>query len=401
MTAPLTLRVLPPAPRYGTPFDVGAVGFDEGWWISRWHEGGGPDADAITLSLDGEEIARAMVLHDGPEAEHVGLVPLTDPVELARIEVAEQHRGRGFGRDAVLAIARHYADRDIWVHGDAAAFYEKTGWTRYERADGDTSIVCRSSSFTPRGMPDRVGRSTTLSTEDHMAESLDPAARLHGLLDYCKNVASQSSRTGGQWANYLGLDEDSVAYIQALAQVTLLPTEVRSAFEGLRAAGATVPFDFLLEPLSEIEEAIFYGVQTQSSQLSGFTGKYTAASVAIVAAASATLKAHAGPPVDATDLLDTVAATADDLSTLLADDDTLEPDVRTLLYTLADGLRRSAQTFKMTAPGASPRSGTCSSVGSRRTPGCNETSAGTRTSLPCSYASCGEQSVPHRSTTRP
>ncbi|MDK8172171.1 hypothetical protein QP735_06465 [Curtobacterium citreum] len=141
MTARLTLRVLPPAPRYGTPFDVGAVGFDEGWWISRWHEGGGPDADAITLSLDGDEVARAMVLHDGPEAEHVGLVPLTDPVELTRIEVAEQHRGRGLGRDAVLAIARHYAGRDIWGHGDAAAFYEKTGWTRYERADGDTSIV--------------------------------------------------------------------------------------------------------------------------------------------------------------------------------------------------------------------------------------------------------------------
>ena len=181
-----------------------------------------------------------------------------------------------------------------------------------------------------------------------MAESLDPAARLHGLFDYCKNVASQSSRTGGQWANYLGLDEDSVAYIQALAQVTLLPAEVRSAFEGLRAAGATVPFDFLLEPLSEIEEAIFYGVQTQSSQLSGFTGKYTAARDSINPPPSPRLKAHAGPPVDATDLLDTVAATADDLSTLLADDDTLEPDVRTLLYTLADGLRRSAQTFKMT-----------------------------------------------------
>jgi hypothetical protein len=181
-----------------------------------------------------------------------------------------------------------------------------------------------------------------------MPESLDPAARLHGLLAYCKHDASQSSRIGRQWATYFDLEEDSVAYIQALAQVALLPGEVRSAFEGLRASGATAPFDFLLEPLPDIEEAIFIGVGNQSSQLSGFSGRYTDTHVALVAAASATLKAHAGPPADATDLLDTVAATADDLSALLADDDTLEPDVRTLLYTLADGLRRTAQTFKMT-----------------------------------------------------
>ncbi|MDK8172283.1 hypothetical protein QP735_07035 [Curtobacterium citreum] len=48
------------------------------------------------------------------------------------------------------------------------------------------------------------------------------------------------------------------------------------------------------------------------------------------------------------DLLDTVTSTATELADLLADDDTLEPDVRELLFSLADGLRRSAQTFKMT-----------------------------------------------------
>jgi GNAT superfamily N-acetyltransferase len=141
MAARLTLRVLPPAPRYGAPFDANAAGFNEGWWISRWDEAGGADADAIMLSVDGDEVARAMVRHDAPESAHVGLDLLTDPLELARIEVREQHRGRGLGRGAVRAIAHHYVGRDLWVHGDEAAFYEKTGWTRYERADGDTSLV--------------------------------------------------------------------------------------------------------------------------------------------------------------------------------------------------------------------------------------------------------------------
>lgn len=180
-----------------------------------------------------------------------------------------------------------------------------------------------------------------------MTESPDPAARLHGLLDDCKR-SNGSQRTGGQWAAYFELEEDSVAYIQTLAQVALLPVEIREAFESLRAAGATVPYDFFLEPLPQLEAAIYFGVQNQRAQLMHFAQKYSDTQVAVLAAASATLKAHAAPSVDASDLLDTVAAIADDLSTLLADDDTLEPDVRALLYTLADGLRRSAQTFKMT-----------------------------------------------------
>lgn len=180
-----------------------------------------------------------------------------------------------------------------------------------------------------------------------MPESLDPAARLHGLLDHCKQT-NGGQRTGTQWASYFQLNEDSVAYIQAVAQMALLPGQVRAAFESLRAANVPIPYDFFLEPLPDIEAAIYHGVQNQSGQLVHFVGKYTDAQVDRILAASALLKQHAGPPVDATDLLDTVAATADELSTLLADDTTLEPDVRTLLYTLADGLRRTAQTFKMT-----------------------------------------------------
>jgi len=141
MSVSVRLRVLPPARGWGSPFDASALGFNKSWWITRWHEGSGPEADAVTLSVNGEEVARAMMLHDGPEADYVGLGPLKKPVELARIEVAEHRRGQKLGRQAVKAIANHYRGRDIWVHGDAARFYEKTGWAHYERADGDKTPV--------------------------------------------------------------------------------------------------------------------------------------------------------------------------------------------------------------------------------------------------------------------
>jgi len=182
-----------------------------------------------------------------------------------------------------------------------------------------------------------------------MPESLDPAARLHGLLDNCK-LGNGGVRTGAQWAAYLDVDEESVDYIQAVAQLALLPGQVRAAFASLRDTGVTIPYDFFLEPLPAIENAIYYGVQNQSGQLVHFIQRYSDAQVDRILSASALLKDHTAPPVDATDLLSTVASTADELSTLLADDTTLEPNVCDLLYALADGLRRTAQTFKMTGP---------------------------------------------------
>lgn len=140
MTTPLLLRVLPPAREWESPFAT-VPGFNESWWITRWHEAGGPDADAVTLSVNGNEVARALMLHDAPEAEYVGLKRLRIPVELARIEVAEHRRGQDLGRRAVEAIAEHYRGHDMWVHGDALGFYKSTGWTRYERVDGDATLM--------------------------------------------------------------------------------------------------------------------------------------------------------------------------------------------------------------------------------------------------------------------
>lgn len=180
-----------------------------------------------------------------------------------------------------------------------------------------------------------------------VTETLDPAARLHGLLDHCRRN-NGSHALSQSWSSYLGLDPSSVAYVEAVAQMCVLPDQVRSAFDGLQSKGVSIPYKFFLEPLGELRAALIFGAQNQSGETGAFVQRYTEAQTERVLAASALLAGHSPQPADASDLLTTVASTADELSALLADDDTLEPDVRALLYSLADGLRRTAQTYNVT-----------------------------------------------------
>lgn len=180
-----------------------------------------------------------------------------------------------------------------------------------------------------------------------MTDSLDPAARLHGLLDYCRQN-NGSHQLAGLWASYLEVSPDSVDYVQALAQMMLLPGQVRAAFATLSARKVPVPFWFFLEPLTPIEKALAYGVRNQAGPVSQFVQRYSEGQVDRVLSASAILRDYAASPVPDGDLIDVVETTGTELADLLVNDETLEPDVRELLHALADGLRRSAQTYKMT-----------------------------------------------------
>jgi len=180
-----------------------------------------------------------------------------------------------------------------------------------------------------------------------MTDSLDPAARLHGLLDYCRRN-NGNHQLASQWGSYLQVSPDSVDYVQALAQMTLLPGQMRAAFATLTDRGVPIPFAFFLEPLPTIEKALAFGVQNQAGPVSQFVQQYSEGQVDRVLSASAILRDYAASKVSDADLLDTVEVTGTELADLLADDDTLEPDVRELLHALADGLRRSVQTYKMT-----------------------------------------------------
>jgi len=179
-----------------------------------------------------------------------------------------------------------------------------------------------------------------------MTTPIDPAGRLYRLLIHCKNEARRDS-LAGTLAHYFGVESGSAAYLRALSQVVALPEEIRDAFSDLRMRGVHIAMEHFIGSLPQIEGAIAYGVENQNTSTEIFASQYSDADADRVGSASAILQAYSPEPADPSDILTTVIRTSDSLSNLLAEDSTLEPELRTLLYTLADALRRTAQTYKV------------------------------------------------------
>lgn len=140
VTTPLTLILVSTVGQQRSPFDPREHGFDADWWFYRWGANGGPRGDAFSIRDSGEEIARALFIPGGPAARHVGLGSLTEPMELARFEVAANRRCQGLGTRSIDLIATHYKGHDLWVHSDADGFYERLGWRAFARHDKDESM---------------------------------------------------------------------------------------------------------------------------------------------------------------------------------------------------------------------------------------------------------------------
>lgn len=124
-----------------SPFLPAVAGFNEEWWVWSWLESGGSRGDALSIWRADVEVARAMLLPHKPHAAHVGAETLVRPVELARFEVVAHERFIGVGRSAIDLVAAHYSGQDLWVHSDADGFYERSGWKKHQRVDGEVSFA--------------------------------------------------------------------------------------------------------------------------------------------------------------------------------------------------------------------------------------------------------------------
>ncbi|MCJ1699329.1 hypothetical protein MT356_06320 [Rathayibacter festucae] len=116
-------------------------GFNEEWWVWSWLESGGSHGEALSIRRADVEVARAMLLPHKPHATHIGAERLVRPVELARFEVAAHERLVGVGRSAIDLVAAYYTGQDLWVHSDADGFYERAGWKKHLRTDGEASFA--------------------------------------------------------------------------------------------------------------------------------------------------------------------------------------------------------------------------------------------------------------------
>lgn len=133
----LVLTALPQRVNFEMPFDVDAEGFNERWWdrpIGRVRERTG---EFLSLTRNGEELARAEIDRGGIDNIYVGLTPASEVVDIVFFEVRESHRLAGIGTQAINLIVKHHEGEMLIAFSEEAdGFWSGIGWTHHPREDG-------------------------------------------------------------------------------------------------------------------------------------------------------------------------------------------------------------------------------------------------------------------------
>jgi hypothetical protein len=176
----------------------------------------------------------------------------------------------------------------------------------------------------------------------------NPAGRLHDFLSYCwNNGGARPLHT--TWGSYLvGEEHFEVDYATAIAELSALPNQIRSAVEGLPRNQAT-PTAFLLAQIPKLQSVLFFGLLNQTGQTTSFNAQYDQGDLARLEMTSEILGGLAPKGVTA-NVLGEIKRLGAEIAKLLAEDDSLEPDVRDLLFDLSDGIRRIVASYGVRGP---------------------------------------------------
>jgi hypothetical protein len=172
----------------------------------------------------------------------------------------------------------------------------------------------------------------------------NPAGRLHMFLQHC-SAAQSSVPLAAIWDGYFAHSHSSMDFATAMADLISLPQQMRSAIEGAPAA-PTMPTAYLVGQVPKLDDLLRWGMFHLDSPTAHFTGKYDEGDLVRLEMASHTLMGLASTGVT-DNVLDEVASLSAALTTLLVEDDLLEPDLRDLLYELSDGLRRVSESYQL------------------------------------------------------
>jgi hypothetical protein len=176
----------------------------------------------------------------------------------------------------------------------------------------------------------------------------NPAGRLHRFLQYCYNN-NENVQLHRVWKGYFG-DSDTVRrdYAGTLAEISSLPEQMRSAIEGLPSS-KSVPTAFLLSQIPELEGILAWGVLNQTASAAKFNERFGLGDLARLEVVSQIL-AGSAPTAVTTDVLQEIGSLGLQITELLASDETLESDVRDLLFELSEGIRRTVFSYAVRGP---------------------------------------------------
>jgi hypothetical protein len=175
----------------------------------------------------------------------------------------------------------------------------------------------------------------------------NPAGRLWRFLDYSFQSGSQDGPILPVWATYLEIPANhSSAMYSALAKIRALPDETAAAIREL--VNPPIPIDRLLENLPRAEEALEFGCAQLGSRLLELRGRYDAGILSGLETTSFILNsANILTPDPSDDALEQIRSSAEDILDLLLRDDTIDAELRRLLYEHASAISRSLDLFKI------------------------------------------------------
>jgi hypothetical protein len=172
----------------------------------------------------------------------------------------------------------------------------------------------------------------------------NPAGRLHIFLEHCLE-APPAIPLSAIWDGYFSDSYSAYDFATSMADLLSLPQQMRSALQGVPAA-PTMPTAYLLEQIPNLEDILRFGMFHLDSPTSAFQKRYSAADLVRLEMASHTLVGVA-PGGLSEDVLRDVVSLASELTKLLVEDNSLEPDVRDLLFDLSDGVRRVSESYEL------------------------------------------------------
>lgn len=118
-----------------TPFDDTAEGFNPRWWLSMTFS---KDDDCWTFSLNGVEVARALINRGTINNVYENLTPAPSIVDIVLFEVRAQYRNKGIGHEAVSLILERYPNEMITAFSEQAdEFWSSVGFRYHQRTDDE------------------------------------------------------------------------------------------------------------------------------------------------------------------------------------------------------------------------------------------------------------------------
>jgi hypothetical protein len=185
-----------------------------------------------------------------------------------------------------------------------------------------------------------------VASTDHAENLKNPAGRLYEFLNYCANNGQSNGPLLPVFTGYLELPNDLTPTVfRALADLREQPDLFRR--EAAAMTSLPIPMELFIGDVDQVDNALAR-ITNFGSQLSELRQHYDAGTLRGLRTASAIFNSASAMTGDIPgDKLGEIRGLVEALVALLTEDDTIDGDLRLLLYRYVDAIRRALDLYKI------------------------------------------------------